>query len=244
MIYSHDNILDFKDIHKGKRAIVCGAGPSLNDINFDLISPEDNVIFACNQSVTALTRCDYFCLADNAIVVMPFFEYGIDITTRKVIAMGNLTNMLNNCQNKTRQDKLAKMLKGKVHVLPRGFGDSVQFKKWGPIIRGPDGKNGLHEDVVHLTSHFAHITGCREIVLAGVDLTVDNGIYCKPTTYKEEVDWSKVALVNEKSVLDASFKTWVKVKRRNRNIKFLDASPRGVLNKIFNSIPVEDLYKN
>ena len=25
-MYSHDNILDFKDIHKGKRAIVCGTG--------------------------------------------------------------------------------------------------------------------------------------------------------------------------------------------------------------------------
>ena len=208
MKYSYDNIQDFKDIHKGKRAIVCGSGPSLNDINFDLISSEDNIIFACNQSVTTLT------------------------------------NILDNCGNPTQEDKLAKMLKGKVHVLPRGVGDSVQFKKWGPIIRGPDGENDLHEDVVHLASHFAHITGCREIVLAGVDLTVNNGIYCKPTTYKKEVDWSKVALVNENSVLDASFKTWVKVKRRNRNIKFLDASPRGTLNKIFNSIPIESLYSH
>ena len=236
MIYSYNNILDFKDIHKGKRAIVCGTGPSLNDINFDLISPDENIIFACNQSVTALSRCDYFCLADNAIVIMPFFKYGISIAT-KVIAMGRLVDLVSNCHDTDRERELTEMLESKVHILPRKEDISLAFSKSGPIFRGPPG-----EDVIHVTSHFAYITGCREIVLAGVDLTVNNGIYCNPTTYKKEVDWSGVAPVNNPQFLDASYNTWLKVKEINSNIKFLDASPRGRLNEIFDSIPIESLY--
>ncbi len=34
-------------IHKGKRAIVCGSAPSLNDIDFDKVS-DNNLMFACN----------------------------------------------------------------------------------------------------------------------------------------------------------------------------------------------------
>ena len=236
MSYSYDNIQDFKDIHKGKRAIVCGTGPSLNDINFDLISSDENIIFACNQSVTALSRCDYFCLADNAIVVMPFFEYGISIAT-KVIAMGRLVDLVSNCHDPDQERKLTEMLEGKGHILPRREDMGLAFYKSGPIIRGPAG-----EDVIHVTSHLAYIMGCREIVLAGVDLTVNNGIYCNPTTYKKEVDWSGVAPVNNPQFLDASYNTWLKVKEINSNIKFLDASPRGRLNEIFDSIPIESLY--
>jgi len=234
-----DNIQDFKNIHKGKRAIVCGAGPSVNDINFDLISPDENIIFACNQSVTALSRCDYFCIADNANVVLPFFLHGIDIAT-KVVAIGNFysaEHLASNCANAQYKKELVHKLHNKIHILPRGEGDSLAFSKSGPIIRGPAG-----EDVIHVTSHFAYIMGCKEIVLAGVDLTVNNGIYCNPTTYKKEVDWSGVAPVNNPQWLDASYNTWLKVKEINSNIKFLDASPRGRLNEIFDSIPIESLY--
>ena len=129
------------------------------------------------------------------------------------------------------------MLKGKVHILPRKEDISFVLDKTGPIFRGPAG-----EDVIHITSHLAYIMGCREIVLAGVDLTVNNGIYCNPTTYKKEVDWSGVAPVNNPQFLDASYNTWLKVKEINSNIKFLDASPRGRLNEIFDSIPIESLY--
>ncbi len=48
----------FKDIHQGKRAIVCGSAPSLNNINFNLINQNKNIIFACNQSITHLSKCD------------------------------------------------------------------------------------------------------------------------------------------------------------------------------------------
>jgi len=78
---------EIEDIHKGRRAIVCGSAPSLNNIDFSRVS-DDNVIFACNQSVTVMSKCDYFCMTDFAVPKNSFFEYGVNITS-KVATWGN-----------------------------------------------------------------------------------------------------------------------------------------------------------
>ena len=223
--------------HKGKRAIVCGTGPSLNDIDFNLLS-DDIIIFACNQSVTALDKCDYFCIADNAIIIMDFFEHGAEICN-EVIVMGPFNNeedLMSNNHNSKQRNKFVELIKNKSKFFPRG--SNLPFNKTGPILKGPPG-----EDVVHITSHFAYLLGCREIILAGVDLTTDNGIYCKSTMYKKEVKWEGVAFYNNNDLLNNSFNVWQQIKESTTDVKFLDASPRGRLNEIFDSIPIESLYK-
>tara|TARA_R100000008_G_scaffold24245_1_gene13071 strand:- start:815 stop:1570 length:756 start_codon:yes stop_codon:yes gene_type:complete len=222
--------------HRGKRAIVCGTGPSLNDINFNLLS-DDIIIFACNQSVTALDKCDYFCIADNAIICMDFFEHGAEIAN-EVIVMGpfnNAEDLMSNNHDSKQRSKFVELIKNKSKFFPRG--SMLPFNKTGPILKGPPG-----EDVVHITSHFAYLLGCREIILAGVDLTIDNGIYCESTIYKEEVRWDGIAHYNNNDLLSNSFNVWQQIKESSNDVKFLNASPRGRLNEIFDSIPIESLY--
>tara|TARA_R100000664_G_C2755546_1_gene143282 strand:+ start:779 stop:1471 length:693 start_codon:yes stop_codon:yes gene_type:complete len=229
-----DDIKKYIDKHKGKRAIVCGTGPSLNDINFNKLS-DDIIIFACNQAVTALDKCNYFCIADNAIICMDFFKHGANICNEFIcFGFNDADHLMSNNNNSSIRNKFKELIKNKSKFFERG---GVKFNKTGPLFRGPKG-----EDVIHVTSHFAYLLGIREILLAGVDLTVDNGTYCEPTVYKNKVNWDGVAHYNNNELLSNSFNLWKKLKEEIKDVKFLNASPRGRLNEIFDSVEIETLY--
>ena len=168
---------------------------------------------------------------------MDFFEHGAEIAN-EVIVMGpfnNAEDLMSNNHDSKQRSKFVELIKNKSKFFPRG--SMLPFNKTGPILKGPPG-----EDVVHITSHFAYLLGCREIILAGVDLTIDNGIYCESTIYKEEVRWDGVAHYNNNDLLSNSFNVWQQIKESSNDVKFLNASPRGILNEIFDSIPIESLY--
>ena len=200
----------------------------MNDINFDLVNEEKNIIFACNQSVTVLSRCDYFCMTDCAVPKTSFFEHGIDIAT-KVIAFNQYF-----FEEDRGLNKFYEKLKDKIYFLERDTNNYYDFNKNNNLLI-----YGI--DVVHVAAHLAYITGCTEIVLAGVDLTVGEEIYCKGTIFKKDVDWH--GHVSKSGSLESAFNGWLKIKEQNSNIKFFNTTPGGRLSKLFDTILVESLYK-
>jgi len=233
-----DDIKKYINLHKGKKAIICGSGPSINEIDFKLVSDE-YIIFCCNQSVTALDKCHYFCITDNSVICMDFFEHGVKICD-EFIALGPFgtpANLMANNNNSKIRNKYAELIKNKSKFFKRSGG--LPFKKRGPVTEGPVGN-----DVVHITTHLAYLFGCREIVLAGVDLTTKGGVYCNPTSYNNEVNWEGVALENSDELLDNSFKGWEEIKEKTKDVKFLNASSKSRLKELFDTIDKETLYTN
>ncbi len=216
----------FKNIHEGKRAIVCGSGPSLNNIDFSRVLRAKNIIFACNQSVTCMNDCDYFCMTDHAVPQNAFFEYGVGIST-KIATFGHFFK-----DDIINSKKFYKKIKDKILFLERETTNLYEFDKTNKFIYGID--------VVHVASHFAYVTGCSEIVLAGVDLKYqDDQIYCDPSIYGNDVDWS--GHISTEGSLEQSFKGWKSM--TSNKIDFFTTSEKSRLSQLMSVFPVESLYE-
>jgi len=233
-----DPLSSFKNIHKGKRAIVCGSAPSLNNIDFSLIKPNKNIIFACNQSVTALSKCDYFCMTDCTVPKEPFFEHGIQIARKVIVSFTPewYHHHFFKEERWTRHwNQFYERLKDKIYFLERKENPFFDFSCNERLIWGID--------VVHPISHLAHITGCTEIVLAGVDLNIKNEIYCKSSTYKHPVEFANNYNAPPSSQsLTRAFNGWREIKKQNGNIVFLNTSTHGKLKELFDTVPIDSLY--
>jgi len=212
----------FKNIHKGKCAIICGAAPSLNNIEFNKITKE-NIIFACNQSVTVMTYCDYFCMTDAAIPeTSDLFKYGSNIT-KNIMALGALLQI--SCL------PFYEEIKDKTYFIERRTNNDINFNNNQSLILGVD--------VTHPTAHLAYIMGCNPIILAGIDLQPKlNKMYCDNKFYDKEISWG-----NRPYDFNNSYMQWVKIKENNSNIKFLNTSLDGKLKNLFETILIEELYK-
>jgi hypothetical protein len=224
-----NSLSEFKNIHKGYRAIICGSGPSLNGFDFNKLT-ENDIVFAYGQAVTVLKHCHYFCMTDEAVPRMNFFEYGTDISD-KIGLLGVAFN------GHPRVLDLYEKINNKLFILDRRFNNSrsTDFNlNDGLLIVGVDG--------VHVTSHLAHIMGCSPIVLVGVDLKYDNGkMYCDGTEFKNKVHWSYTSRSNSPSGENdpefvRSFDLWREIKQNNPNVKFLNANSKGRLVELFDSI--------
>jgi|TARA_R110002020_G_scaffold187400_3_gene385730 hypothetical protein len=214
---------EVEDIHKGKRAIVCGSAPSLNDIDFDKVS-DNNIIFACNQSVTAMSKCDYFCMTDHAVPKNNFFEYGVNIST-KIATWGDFYNA-------QKIKDIHDQLKDKIYFFERDGSNMFDFNKKDKFIVGVDS--------VQCATHLAYITGCNEIVLAGVDLQhTDGKIYCDSKIYEEEVDWN--GHVSDNGTLDLSFNNWKDIVSNN-DATFLTVNKESRLTQLMQTLPIKSLY--
>lgn len=213
---------DVKNIHKDKRGIVVGSGYFVNYFDFNKLK-EDDIIFACNQSVTFLEKADYFCIADLAVLKANFFKHGQSITNKTVMFGGAFAN-----------SKSESCL-----VFNRRYYDEFNFKF----------SNELEEvicgDVVHITSHFAYATGCNPIILVGVDLNYENGKkYCDTKSFDKIINWNRKRgwpyshhpEGKGDPNLEQSFERWKEIKKQNPNIQFLNVNPKSRLTEIFESI--------
>ena len=88
--------------------------------------------------------------------------------------------------------------------------------------------------------HLAYITGCSEIILAGVDLQhTDGEIYCDSKVYQEDVDWR--GHVSEMDTLDLSFDNWKDIVSNN-DATFFTANKESRLTELMPTLPIESLY--
>jgi hypothetical protein len=217
MVINLNLLPEVKNIHKGHRAIVLGSGYFLDKIDFSKISRED-IIFSCNQSITALKYCDYFCMVDEAIPGSNYFTYGLSIANK--VAFCNI-HMIKS-QAIRYDDRV-----------------NVDFDlNDGLLITGTD--------VVHVTAHLSHIMGCFPIILAGVDLNHDSGKkYCNSDEFNNEIIYQpgikRVTIPKNSSGsddrdLEKSFETWERIKNSNKQITFLNVNPKGRLSELFETV--------
>lgn len=230
-----NNLSEISEIHKGKRAFIMGSGYSLNNFGFDKIMGDD-IVFACNQAITAIKHCNYFCMTDGAIPEANFFKYGVDICDKIMFCGGQ--NFLDLPAVKEQYEGI----KDKSCFFNRRYNDpdSVDFSlRDGLLIKG--------SDVIHVTAHLAYVMGCSPLILVGVDLNYSVGQkYCENSEFKEEVEWSLPHLrasmwplsknpSGEDDInLSKSYDTWQRIKEKNKDITFLNTNPYGRLVNTFN----------
>jgi hypothetical protein len=224
----------FHNKHKGCRALILGSGYSLNDFDFRKIT-ENDIIFACNQAITVLKHCNYFCMTDGAIPEVNFFEYGASISDNIAFCDGKGFRELPAVINQYEKIKEKSLFFNRRNHDP----ENVKFDL-------DDGLLIVGTDVIHPTAHLAYIMGCSPLVLIGVDLNYDNGKkYCENTEFKNEIIWSmaharpimwpmsKNPTGEDDPNLMKSFEIWKAIKKENENIKFLNVNPRGRLSSLF-----------
>jgi len=234
MITNTNSLSLVKNIHKENRAFIFGSGYSVNIFDFNKINKED-IIFACNQSITALKRCNYFCMTDGAIPEANFFDYGREISDKIAFCSGTSFIKLPAVIEQYEKIKEKSYFFNRRYNQPQNMNFNIEDDS---LIVGTD--------VVHVTSHLAHIMGCNPLILVGVDLNYKKGQkYCSNTEFKKDIIWSRAEQrpgmwpisknpsgEGDKNLND-SYSTWISIKNANKNVIFLNTNPCGKLSNLF-----------
>jgi len=220
----------FRNIHKGQRAFVVGAGYSLNDFDTSKITDKD-IVLAVNHGCTVLKHCHYFCFTDGSIPYANFFKHATNISD-KIMCCANLT-----LYEHLVKVNMYELIKDKTYFLNRRYttSNNLNFNFWdGLLIDG--------NDVSHVVSHLAHVLGCNPIILVGIDLNYRTGVkYCTGTIFKEKVIWPKEAPIIYSSLpdgrddinLNMSYNLWCQIKNQNPQVKFININPNSRLTTLF-----------
>ena len=224
---------ELKNIHKGRRGVVMGAGWSLTETDLSMF--KDDVVFACNIATTAINRCSYFCMSDGADPESNFFEHGCTISD-KILFFGEglftAPGML----------KLWDKIKDKSLFLGRRWKKNLVDYDFNFDLE--DGKVIWAADVGQIMAHMAHLTGCDPIILAGIDLNYKkNKKYCDSTIgpivwsekqgYGNNIFHSHLPDGADDDALSNSFEAWKQIKTANPNIQFLVANPQSRIAPMF-----------
>ena len=218
---------ELKNIHKGRRGVIIGAGWSLTET--DLSPFKDDVIFACNVATTAINHCNYFCMSDGADPESNFFEHGCNISD-KIIFFGDGFFIAPGVI------KSWEKIKDKSIFLERLL-DVCNFNfDNGKIIWG--------YDIGHCMANMAHVMGCSPLVLVGFDLNYKNHKkYCAssigPVQWSEtqgfgsKIFYSSLPDGDDDPNLKCSFETWKTIKTVNSTVQFFITNPQSKLNSVF-----------
>lgn len=216
---------DLKGIHTGKPGIIAGAGYSL-DLYKD--NMPDGIWFACNQAVTTIKECDYFCMSDGAIPETNYFDFGVSISKKVALFGGGDSKLPPGVLKNPEKDKF---------ILLKRDKNSWDFN--GPeLIWG--------SDVCQIACNFAHQLGCSPLILIGIDLNYKDGKkYCNPETYGNKVRYSEQQgfgnnlfysrLENgaDDPDLNNSMGSWHIIKQVNPGINFQIVNPESRLTGLF-----------
>lgn len=225
-----DNPLsDIINIHKDKPAFVFGGGRSAQ--NFDLTKiPSNGIILACNNSVILMNKCNYFCMTDGSIPCAKYFNHGYNICDNILMCGGKgfrifppVVSMFEKIKDKT-------MFFNRRYKNPSSW--SFNYSD-GLLIAGTD--------IVHVTSHIAHVMGCNPIILVGVDLCYTDGLkYCESKEFGildfyDTMVWKydKPLPSNDDNDLQLSYCGWKSIKKQNSTVNFLNTNPNGRLINLF-----------
>lgn len=227
-----DNLSIIKNIHKDKRAFIIGTSSSLDEFDWSIIK-DDDIVFAVNHAVTALKKCNYFCMTDVSNLECNYFNWGFNICDKIIMCNGFFFD------NKAFQDLYDHFIP-KTYIFNRRYQDNnnVSFDyDDGLLIDGCD--------VIHVTAHLAYLMGCAPIHLVGVDLNYNNyNKYCSPSQFKNEIKWSPYTpeimlrpYLNglQDVALTMSYNMWAKIKEQNPNIDFKIMSKKSRLKDFYKS---------
>lgn len=199
-----DTIDSILNIHAGKPGVIVGSGPSTNQT--DLSVYKDHIIVAVGQAVTAIDKCNYFCMCDGSTIESSFWERAQAISGKCVgFGSGYLGYVNEN-----------------LWVFPRDHSASYKFSM-------NDKKIIWGIDITHPTIHWTYLLGIRNVTLIGIDYRYDNGRkYCIPTKQPGKVTWGRNSLADirgsnpngsDDPVFSRSINMWKEIINLNKDLK-------------------------
>ncbi len=240
-----ENLNQYIDIHKGKTAFVLGSGPSLRNLNPELLKP--HIIIAVNEAILKVPFADYFVCCDWG---MPLLKAWLIVKESKCqLILHNVDVGFSYLDNKTGVKALDNISPERISYFDfkKDF-DILMDKESGKLLRGSSS--------VHSAVHFAFLLGCSLIVLLGCDCRYvegnyhfhdfpnqPDGGYIKPEYEKIKPPYcfDVPKFDNTDAILMGHVDCWKKIKKQNPNVDIIDAS-EGNLN-CFRQMTLKDVLK-
>ncbi len=221
-----ENLNQYIDIHKGKMAFVLGSGPSLRNLNPDLLKP--HITIAVNEAILKVPFAEYFVCCDWG---MPLYKAWLTVKkSRCKLILHNVDVGFSYLDNQTGVKAFDNISSERISYFDfKNDFDIIMDKESGRLIRGSSS--------VHSAVHFALLLGCSPIVLLGCDCRyVEDkkhftdfpnqpaGGRIKPEYYNLTPDWSGVKKNDTDGELNIHYNTWQKIRKNNPNINIINAS--------------------
>lgn len=150
-------LINFKDIHSGKQAFVCGSGPSLKDVPKNII--DKGVTICVNASGTHFEKFDYLYLTDAATPHMAYWDEVCEKAESLIFANPELAGECAGAAQKTNKP---------CYLMTRNYDESTNYKF-------NSHKLCMGQDAPISATHLAYVMGCRPIILCGIDLCFNAG---------------------------------------------------------------------
>ncbi len=209
--------------HKNTPAFILGSGPSLHNLNWDLISSYTTI--AVNSAILKAPESNYYFSCDFGMTVwkswLTFKNLKCDLILYNVDVGFRYLEYL------TGEDTFEGIIENRVHYF--NMKDSNLEMDTIELIRGSTS--------TQVAVHFAHLLGCTPIFLIGCDCKYVDGKYHYYDYPGEEIDEMrkpeyanfkpKNLIVQEgdsNKYLDGHIVCWRKIQKQNPDINIIDTS--------------------
>ena len=149
-----ENLKQYIDIHKGKIAFVLGSGPSLRNLNTDMLKP--HITIAVNASVLKVPSAEYYFSCDTGWVLYEAWHQLKNLKGDIILASNSGFGAF---ESRIGRKVFEGIVKERIHYIGRKKDNIID--KGERLIKGSSS--------VHPAVHFAYVLGCLPIVLLGCD---------------------------------------------------------------------------
>ncbi len=149
-----NDLRTYIDRHKGKMCFVLGSGPSLRNLNPELLNP--HISIAINSSLVKMPEADYYFTCDQSMTLWKSWSMLKDCKCDLILASNN---GLASYDTRTGIYSFGGINKDRIQYIGRK--DNNRIDKGDKLIKGSSS--------VHPAVHFAYVLGCSPIVLIGCD---------------------------------------------------------------------------
>ncbi len=235
------NLKDYINRHKGKIGFILGSGPSLRNLNPDLLNP--HITIAVNSSIVKVPKAQYYFTCDQSMTLWESW-YSLKNLECDLILASN--NGLAAYDSRIGIHIFDDINKKRIQYIGRKK-DNIMDKD-GKLIKGSSS--------VHPAVHFAYVLGCSPIVLIGCDCKYIDGkkwfyeFSGQPIDKLLKPEYKKyqrpLAPYVPGSKIDGELKhhlrVWKEIKNQNLDIEVIDAS--GGALSMFPQMSIQEALKS
>jgi len=206
-------------------AFVLGSGPSLKNLNWDLISSYTTI--AVNSAIYKAPESDYYFTCDFGMVVYKSWLLLRNLKCK--LMLYNVDVGFRHLESLTGLNTFEGIDIDRVNYFDMKDSDLIMDKNPYKLIRGSTS--------TQVAVHFAHVLGCSPIVLIGCDCQyVENNYHyydfpgeeCEGLIKPEYANFKSKNLITQKGnsnkYLDGHLVCWNKIRKQNLDINIIDTS--------------------